>query len=223
MNLIKKILNKKNRKFLIAAIAIVAIAFYFSFNKENFIIKAISSRLNQEEKRSIMASLYSIYKNTPKKQTVRRIKMHRMRGELNKPLMTFEGIKFVQKSFAELYRATPSSQQFQKNKIKNLMSKFDKVKLTEIEKGITSKEDREQIYKDLKNTYENIPEDKIERRKRLKFIMYKLRGFNTELTLQDHKEIISRLDHMIKYTPEEKKFQKNKLLRINNMIKNSLN
>lgn len=37
MNLIKTILKKKNRKFLIAAIAIVAIAFYFLYNKkENF-------------------------------------------------------------------------------------------------------------------------------------------------------------------------------------------
>ena len=46
--------------------------------------------------------------------------------------------------------------------------------------------------------------------------------FNTVLTEKDYTEIISKLEMLIKYTPEGKKFQKIKLIRINNMIKNSL-
>jgi hypothetical protein len=224
MNFIKKILNKKNRKFLIVAIAsIAAIAFYFYFNKENFSVQRINdeSRLSQEERNEIQLALLSIWKNTGRSKSIRRGKLNKCRIQLKKDKMTFEGIKYVQTSLSELYKYTPLHKEFQKNKLKDLVTKFDQVKLIEIA-GITDEEVRKEIYNGLETIKSNTPSNKTERRKRLTYIMNKMKKYDVELTEEDHNEIIEKLEHMIQYTNENKEGQKNKLTKYKNMVKNSM-
>ena len=191
---IKKILNKKNRKFLIVAIALIAaIAFYFYFNKENFGVKKVNeiTRLSKKKRNEIQLVLHSIWKSTPKGTgNEKRGILQKCRSLLKKDKMTYDDIEYVQNSLSQLSNSP---------RIKKLMNKFDKVEL--IFKSAANQ--RKKIRDDLRAVWDASYADK---KAKVAFIRDKMgdwvnlgrgmgRGLrhDAEITLEDHKEIYKRL------------------------------
>jgi hypothetical protein len=208
---IKKILNKKNRKFLIVAIALIAaIAFYFYFNKENF--SAIETRLSKEERNEIQLALKAIWKSTPKGTgNEKRDILQKCRSLLRKDKMTYDDIEYVQNSLSQLSNSP---------RIKKLMNKFDTTAAT-----------RKMIREGLKSIYEAAPNSdpnlrindkwstilkrpaRGSKKTTIQFIRDKMGkpygtygsryNYNTEITEEDHKKIISRFKLLIRNSSKE--------------------
>jgi peptide deformylase len=84
---IKKILNKKNRKYLIAAIAIAAIAFYFLYKrKENFI--SITRTEAKEMLRQRRSDIEKIENKKERKKAIKKFeKDNKVAQKINKKAM----------------------------------------------------------------------------------------------------------------------------------------
>jgi hypothetical protein len=205
---IKKILNKKNRKFLIVAIALIAaIAFYFYFNKENFSTKTVSSRLSKEKRNKIQLGLKAIWKNIPKGTgNEKRDKLQKCRSLLRKDIMTYDDIKYVQTSLDNLWRSSSGDQRLAYNKYK---MDFDEVKLN----LISAKANRKMIRDGLRSIYEASSGS---RKETIKFIRDKMgkweRGrysydghyvYDRVITKEGHKKIISHFKLLIRNTRDE--------------------